>query len=213
MTHYRDWVQQAQSTNTDEKHQAFDALMQQFRPMAYQVAYGTLQDSQLAEDATQDAFLTAYKQINKLRDPLAFPGWLKRIVWTHCDRLIRGKQPIIEPIDIQFDLADNLPTPETALEAEELRHKVQTAIDALPEHERDVTAGFYLKGESQKELSERLNLPLATVKKRLQYARANLRGIISGFNDTIDRAFYGTSTPQPQPVPIYTRHLNHEDEV
>lgn len=207
MENYMELVRLVQSGDADEKNIAFNQLMQDFQRMAYSVAFSKLGDQQLAEDVTQEAFLTAYKRIGQLRDVTAFPAWLKRIVMTHADRITRGTQPIIEPIDAQYDLASSVPSPEDLLEETELRDRVQIAISSLPEKERDVTHDYYIKGESQKEISERLNIPLATVKKRLQYAREHLRGLIIGFNETIDRAIYGNPEPQKQyqPVYVYTR--------
>ena len=207
MSTYMELVQLAQSGSTVEKNNAFNQLMQDFQGMAYNVAYSRLSDSQLAEDVTQEAFLTAYKRIHQLKDITAFPAWLKRIVMTHTDRINRRQHPVIEPIETQYELASSHPSPEAMLEETELRDRVQIAISALPEKERGVTHDFYIKGESQREISEKLDIPLATVKKRLQYAREHLRGMIIGFNETIDRAIYGNPEPQQQyqPVYIYTR--------
>lgn len=214
MENYMTLVLRVQSGDTDEKNSAFNQLMQDFQGMAYSIALSKLGNQQLAEDVTQEAFLTAYKRIAQLRDVTAFPAWFKRIVMTHADRITRGTQPIIEPIDAQYDLVSSTPSPEDMLEETELRDRVRIAISALPEKERDVTRDYYIKGESQREISERLNIPLATVKKRLQYAREHLRGVIVGFNETIDRAIYGHAEPQKQyqPVYIYTRQISPDDE-
>lgn len=214
MTAYMELVRQVQSGTDEEKNSAFNRLMKDFQQMVFYTAYARLDDRQLAEDVTQEAFLTAYKRINQLRDPSAFPSWLKRIVFTQADRITRRDQPVIEPIEAQYDLASSHPTPEDAFEEREMRDRVQIAIDALPEHERDVTRDFYLKGESQQEISEKLNIPLATVKKRLQYAREHLKGLISGFNETLDRAIYGNPEPQKQyqPVYIYTRRRDIDED-
>ena len=207
MSHYIDLVRSAQSNDTTQKNSAFDQLMHDFQGMAFQVAFSKLSDQQLAEDVTQDAFLTAYKKIDQLKDVTAFPSWLKRIVMTHVDRIYRRSHAEIESIDTQYDLIASNLSPEALLEEIELRDRVQIAISALPPKERDVTRDYYLKGESQREISEKLNIPIATVKKRLQYAREHLRGLIIGFNETIDRAIYGNPEPQKQyqPVYVYTR--------
>lgn len=211
MATYIELVKLAQSNELTEKNNAFNQLMYDFQGMAFNVAYGQLSDAQLAEDVTQEAFLTAYKRIHQLRDVTAFPSWLKRIVMTQADRINRRNHPVIEPIETQYDLASSHPSPEAMMEETELRDRVQIAIDALPEKERDVTRDYYLKGESQREISEKLNIPLATVKKRLQYAREHLRGLISGVNETIDRAIYGNPEPQQkyQPVYIYIRNRRY----
>ena len=217
MSNYMELVRVAQSGNTTQKNDAFNQLVQDFQSMAFHVAYSKLSDEQLAEDVTQEAFLTAYKRIRQLKDVSAFPAWLKRIVMTHTDRINRRDVPVLEPIETQYDLASANPSPEAMLEETELRDRVQYAISALPEKERDVTHDYYIKGESQREISERLNIPLATVKKRLQYAREHLRGLITGFNEAIDRAIYNKHEPQKQyqPVYIYSRNRRQtrpEDE-
>ena len=129
--------------------------------MVYSIAYSRLSDSQLAEDAAQEAFLTAYKRIAQLKDVSAFPAWLKRIALTKTERVMRRQGPAVEAIDGQDDLASTEPTPETLLEETELRQRVRLAVAALPENERDLTRDFYFKGESQREISERRNIPLA----------------------------------------------------
>lgn len=206
MTTYMDQVLLAQSNSISEKNDAFDQLVRDFQGMAYNIAYGKLNDRQLAEDVTQDAFLIAYKRIGQLRDVTAFPAWLKRIVMTQADRIARRRQPWLESIESQHHLASSNPSPEALLEETELRHRVRIAISALPEKERDITRDYYIKGESQREISERLDIPLATVKKRLQYAREHLRGLIAGFSETLDRAIYGQPKPQKQYQPVYIRH-------
>ena len=208
MTAYIDRVLRAQSNDITEKNEAFNQLVHDFQGMAYHIAYGRLSDRQLAEDVTQEAFLTAYKRIGQLHDVTAFPSWLKRIVMTQADRITRRQQPWLESIESQHHLPSSSPSPEAILEETELRSRVQIAISVLPEKERDITRDYYIKGESQREISERLNIPLATVKKRLQYAREHLRGLITGFNETLDRAIYGKPPPQQQYQPIYIYRSN-----
>ena len=208
MTTYMDQVLLAQSNSISEKNDAFDQLVRDFQGMAYNIAYGKLNDRQMAEDATQDAFLIAYKRIGQLHDVTAFPAWLKRIVMTQADRITRRRQPWLESIESQHHLAASNPSPEVLLEESELRHRVRIAISVLPEKERDITRDYYIKGESQREISERLNIPLATVKKRLQYAREHLRGLITGFSETLDRAIYGHPKPQKQYQPVYIHHAH-----
>lgn len=204
MSKYKDWVERARSGNVAERNDAFDQLVRDFEGMVYSVAFARLSDRQLAEDAAQEAFLTAYKRIAQLQDVGAFPGWLRRIAQTQADRLLRQQAPPALSIDERDDLPSTALSPETSLEASELRRRVRLAIAALPEVERDVTRDFYLGGETQQEISERMNIPLTTVKKRLQYAREHLRGLLTGFNETLDRAMYG-EPKQLQPVYISRR--------
>ena len=212
-------VEKAQKGNDHERREAFDALIPDFQKMAFRVAYSTLQDVHMAEDVVQEAFLNAYLRIGQLRDPQAFPAWLKKIVLTQCDRLIRGKKPQFEPIEARYDLAVEKPSPEAMVEESEMQYQVLYAIESLPENEREVTEGFYMQGQSQKELAEQLQLPITTVKKRLQYAREHLRLIIGDVNAVVDTAIarvlqanQANPEPQPQPVYIYSRTQKHNND-
>ena len=203
MVSYQDWVLRAQSADKAERNIAFDHLVRDYQGLVYALAYSMLSDVQLAEDVAQDAFLAAYKQINQLNDVAAFPSWLKRIVMTQADRITRRPQLLQEAGEVDENLPSSVASPEALLEASELRQRVRFAVAALPEKERDVTRDYYLGGETQREISEKLNIPLATVKKRLQYAREHLRGLIIGFNESIDRAIYGEPEPKQQLQPVY----------
>lgn len=213
MDNYQTLIQQAQAGTNIERRLAFDELVPLFQKMAFSVAYNMLRDVHMAEDVVQESFMTAYLRIEQLQKPEAFPAWLKRIVLTQSDRQIRGKQAHIEPLEVRYDLAVENPGPEALIEEYEMQHQVQIAIDALPEHERAVTEGFYLQGESQKELAERLQVPITTVKKRLQYAREHLRLIVGDLNAVVDEAIARVlkpNQPKPQPQPIYI-YSHHED--
>ena len=67
-------------------------LVERFQDMAVGYAYSVLGDFHLAEDAAQEAFLEAYPNLHKVYGPEAFPGWLKRIVFKNCDRILRRKK-------------------------------------------------------------------------------------------------------------------------
>jgi RNA polymerase sigma factor (sigma-70 family) len=198
------WVGIAQQGTLEERKAAFDQLVLEHQAVALRVALNILQDHALAEDAVQEAFLAAYLRIDQLRNPSAFPGWLNRIVRTHCYRLLRGAAPQQESLESRATLAIDQPTPESLIESQELRHQILRALDALPEHERAVTEGFYIQGESQQELADRLEVPLTTVKKRLQYARTHLRLLVDELNAVVDDAIARVLQPQqPQQQPIY----------
>ena len=218
MTRSQDWVQRAQSADRAERNIAFDHLVRDYQGMVYAIARGRLRDEQLAEDAAQDAFLIAYKQISQLRDVSAFPAWLKRIALTQVDRVTRRAGPPQESIDAREDLPAGDASPEEQLAQKELRQRLRLAVAALPDTQRHVTSDYYLRGASQREISEELNIPLATVKKRLQYARKRLRHLITGFNESLDRAIYGEPLPpsqgfQPEAVPVRARRGRHPRQL
>jgi RNA polymerase sigma factor (sigma-70 family) len=214
MENYIELVERIINGSHETRRADFNELVTRFRGMAFKQAYQMLGDVQMADDAVQEAFLTAYLQIDQLREPQAFPTWLRRIVMTQSDRMIRGKQLHFESIEARFDLPAEKPSPESIVEEQEMQANLQSAIDALPEHERAVTEGFYMQGESQQELAERLQVPLTTVKKRLQYAREHLRLLIDDVNATFDHAIAAVlkqPKQQRQPVYIYAEQQLPED--
>ena len=200
MEAYEKWVLIAadEQLPLSERQQAFGELVHLFQDMAYSVANGTLEDFHLAQDAVQESFVTAYRQLNQLRDPLAFPGWFKQIVYSQCHRLLRGKRFPTKPLEATADLISTEPDPALAVEDFELKDKVIAAIQALPEREQIVTKLFYLNGYSQSEIAKLLQIPVTTVKKRLQYARQHLRGVMASMFDVVVPA---SSVPVPVPIP------------
>jgi RNA polymerase sigma factor (sigma-70 family) len=171
---YEELVERIQNSEGDERQEAFEALVAQFSFAAQSWAYQTLGDFHTAQDVVQEALITAYEKLDELRDPAAFPGWLRRIVWTHCSRRVRQSYEVI-PLADSSPAADD---PATDAEQRILNDRVRRAVQALPEHERIVTELFYLNDYSIQEIAERLHVPLTTVKKRLQYAREHLREIM-----------------------------------
>lgn len=191
-----------------QRHLAFGELVNRFYDAAYRWAYGILNDQHQAQDAVQEAFVAAFQSLEQLREPLAFSSWLRQIVASQAYRLIRGEQPDISPIEAAPDLAATEPGPVFLLEEAELKERVMAAIQALPENEQIVTKLFYLNGYSQNEIARLLGLPLTTVKKRLQYARRNLKGIMVSMVGS-----WGPlpATPEPAlvPAPVRKRSAYH----
>ena len=154
--------------------------------MAYACAYAVLGDFYLAEDAAQEAFISAWQKLGQLRQPEAFPGWFRRIVLTECNRLTRGKRPRTMSLDEGANLHTSLADPQTAIERDELTKAVFMAIKKLSLNERMVVVLFYVKEYSQNEISAFLDLPLTTVAKRLYSAKVRLRAmIIDGFKNDL----------------------------
>jgi uncharacterized protein len=161
-----------------EKSHAFGEIVRRFQDLAFACAFSTLGDFHLAEDAAQESFLTAWRNLDQLRQPEAFPGWLKRIVLTQCGRFTRGKHVDTVGLEALHDRptpngADG--DPSAAYDARERRARVLAAIRELPEHERIVTSLYYLGDYSTAQIGAFLELPVGTVKKRLFSARQRLR--------------------------------------
>jgi DNA-directed RNA polymerase specialized sigma24 family protein len=69
--------------------EAYDALIQRFQQMAYAISYRYFGDHHLAQDLVQEAALEAFVHLPQLKEPRAFPGWFRQIVFRQCTRVLR----------------------------------------------------------------------------------------------------------------------------
>ena len=134
-----------------------------------------LGDFQLAEDAAQEAFIEAYRNLSKLQEAEAFSSWFRQIVVRQCHRIIRRKTLPTEPIEAALEMPSEGNEPPAAAEENELKEKVLAAIKALPENERMVTTLFYINGYSQKEIAAFMEVSVTTVNNCLRTSRKRLK--------------------------------------
>jgi RNA polymerase sigma factor (sigma-70 family) len=153
----------------------FDCIVERFQDMACASAYAMIGDVQLAEDVAQEAFLEAYLNLAKLREPAAFPSWFRRIIFKQADRLTRGKHLATSPLEEVTDLPMTNDDPTEVTEANEMKEQVQHALSVLPERERIVIMLFYGTGYALKDIATFLEIPVTSVKKRLYDARQRLK--------------------------------------
>jgi RNA polymerase sigma factor (sigma-70 family) len=125
----------------------------------------------------------------KLREPEAFPGWFRRIVFKHCDRVTRHKAVQTVPLDTVAGIAASEDDPAHAVEQREMQAEVLAAIRSLPEYQRTTTTLFYINGYSQRDIAEFLEVPVTTVKKRLYDSRKKLKERMIGMVDQTLKSF------------------------
>lgn len=158
--------------------QAFETLVRRFTPMAYAVAYETLQDAHLAEDAVQEAFTEAFLHLGGLREQDAFPGWFKTIVVRQCRRLLRRKRHRTVPLDEMADIAEVRTSLADLVERKEAQQLLRASIAGLSANMRIAVQLFYFYGYSLQEISRYTGTPVSVLKKRLFDARRKLKGML-----------------------------------
>ena len=84
---------------------AWEAVVRRYQDMAVGYAFALLGNWQEAEDAAQEAFITAFYALIKLRRLEAFPGWLRRIVHSRACRRTRRDEPTIVSLEQAGDIA------------------------------------------------------------------------------------------------------------
>jgi RNA polymerase sigma factor (sigma-70 family) len=155
--------------------EAYAALVQRFQGMAYAIASRYVGDHHLAQDLVQDAIIEAFLHLPQLREPLAFPGWFRQIVFRQCTRLLRQANLPYSSLEAASAELVMESDPEHLVMQAEREATVRSALASLPRHEQLVTALFYGCGYSYNEVSTLLKIPITTVKKRLYSARQKLR--------------------------------------
>jgi len=179
---------------------AFNRLVLAYQEIAFNVAYRMLDDPDAAEDATQTAFISAYRNLKSYRGG-SFRAWVLRMVTNTCyDELRRRKRrPVVslEPVDDETSeeiesprwLADEGPGPEDQLEMAELERAIQRCINGLPEDFRSVILLVDVQGLDYQEAAEITRTPLGTVKSRLARARLKMRDCLHGIGELLPSQF------------------------
>ena len=174
---------------------AFNTLVLAYQDLLFSSALRILGDDELAADATQDAFISAFRGLNAYRGG-SFKAWLLRTVTNACyDELRRRKRRPTTPLEPdQADgeemetprwLADPALTPEESAEAVELEHAIQHCLQGLPVEFRTVVVMADLQGLDYAEVAVVLRAPLGTIKSRLARARLRLRECLQGFAELL----------------------------
>ena len=167
---------------------AFGQLVERFQEEAYGLAYYHLGHREDALDVAQQAFLAAYLHLDSLADPARFGGWLARIVANECLRWRRQRRPALS-LDTPAlgNLQDGrVVSPEHAAEHGELHRDLNRALMALPRPQRLALTLYYLAGLRYRKIAEVVELPVTTVKGRIQEGRKRLRSILG---PTYERRF------------------------
>ncbi|MEW6178832.1 MAG: sigma-70 family RNA polymerase sigma factor [Chloroflexota bacterium] len=179
---------------------AFNRLVLAYQQMAFNLAYRMLNDDAAAEDATQTAFISAYRNLKQYRGG-SFRAWVMRMVTNACYDELRRRQRrpsvSLEPVSAEDDeeiespawLADHNPQPDEEMETRELEAAIQHCIQDLPEEFRAVVILVDIQGMDYNEVSQAIGKPLGTIKSRVARARLRLRECLSGFVELLPSKF------------------------
>jgi len=178
---------------------AFNRLVMEYQDLAYNVAFRVLGERTAAEDAVQDAFISAFRKLKSFRGG-SFKAWLLRIVTNACyDELRRQKRrPLVplQPTDSEDDeiespswLEDPGETPEETALRGELSQAIQNCLNSLDNDFRIVVVLVDIQGMDYAEAAETANTPLGTIKSRLARARMRLQDCLRGFGELLPEIF------------------------
>jgi RNA polymerase sigma-70 factor, ECF subfamily len=156
---------------------AFEELFHRHRRQLHRLARLTSRNPEDADDALQDAMLSAHRGAGSFRHDAAVSSWLYRIVVNAClDRLRRNKTHPTTTLDDVYPVADRTAQVDTAI-------VVQRALMRLPVEQRAAVVAVDMQGYSIADTARMLGVAEGTVKSRCARARARLAAVL-GYLDT-----------------------------
>ncbi len=172
---------------------AFNDLVRKYEKQVYNFAYRLTGNYDDANDVAQDAFLRVFNAIGSFRGDSSFSTWLFRITTNvFLDERKKAKAHPQSSLDEYLELGessvarqieDPSPTPEAVLEESERALILQKAVSDLPEYQRAMVTLYHGQQKSYEEIAEIMDLPIGTVKSRLNRARLALKEKLSGIRE------------------------------
>ena len=165
----------------------FSEIVERYSESAYQIAFRMLHNAADAEDAVQEAFISAYPAFSKFKGQSKVTTWLYRIVVNACLMKIRKEKSRANYLtETGYDDAvihDWRNDPEKAAVNAELRDVLQRGLGRLCPESRAVIVLRDVQGFSSQEAAEVLDITVASFKSRLHRARVLLRKYLEGYLD------------------------------
>jgi len=155
---------------------AFTQIVKTYQNAVFNMCYRMLSNSQAAEDAAQESFWRAYKNLQRYDEERPFVTWLLSIAAHYCIDQQRRKRLASINLDeiIEFSAEDPAPNPESAVISTEFKDEVQWQLAQLSESDRAILILRYFHGFSEEEICQTLSLSKSAVKSRLHRARLHM---------------------------------------
>lgn len=175
---------------------AFEELVDRYEDKIFRLAFRFVRNETEAKEIVQDTFLLVWRKLDTFKGDSQFGSWLYRVATNTALMRLRAQRrhPEISTEELPVDYLDNygqLPAagenwakrPDDELQSDELRRRIQKAVDELPEIYRTVFLIRDVEGLSTEETAEVLEISIPTVKTRLHRARLALRDAITRYFD------------------------------
>lgn len=191
---------------------SFNQLVRTYQTLVYHTAYRVLGDSDAAADATQDAFVSAYKNIRSFRGG-SFKAWLLRIVTNACYDQLRVKQRkptasldalLVDPDNPAPGLGEaREEAPHAHAERVELAEWIAKGLQTLPVDQRITLVLADIDGFAYEEIAAATKTNVGTVKSRLSRARAHLREFLLAQEELLPDSYrLKNRATESAPLPI-----------
>lgn len=173
---------------------AFAELLRRYQSHLNRLFYHLAPDWQERADLAQEVWIRVYRNINRLQDPAKFRGWLSRIATNLFYDELRKRKRVSQPLSLDapryvedgqmnWEIADDAPSPNDDLTTREFYEHLQTAIAELPETFRTTIVLREIEGLAYEEIAEITGVSLGTVKSRIARARIKLQSVLQNYLD------------------------------
>ena len=161
--------------------QAFNRLVMLYQTKIYNLALNYVKSQEEAKDLAQDIFVTVYRSLPKLREKEKFTSWLYQIAINHCRNRYKKLSRRGYFSNISLDDEESFlqipgnEEPEKSLQRKNTINLIRATIDSMGDAEREIINLRDIQELAYDEISEILQIPLGTVKSKLNRARSSLK--------------------------------------
>jgi RNA polymerase sigma-70 factor (ECF subfamily) len=175
---------------------ALDELVQRHFKPVYNLAYRLAGNHDDASDIAQEAFLRVHHALPNFRGEANFTTWLYRIVYNvfldeRKKQKVRAHTSLEEDVELEDSsvarqIQDPSPGPDFMVIRGERAEIVQQAVLSLPRNQRLMLGLYHFQGRSYEEIAAIMDLPIGTVKSRLNRARLALKAKLQSYRELLD---------------------------
>lgn len=163
----------------------FEILVNRHKDLAFTIAFRLLNNREDAEEATQDAFIKAYRSLSGFRRDSNFSTWLYRIVYNTAISMKRVKKPAFQNIEDVTYIAESSDGPKYDFDALAERNQLlERAMKRIPEEDRVLITLYYINESDVDEIHSITGLSKSNVKVKLFRARKKLQELVSRMTET-----------------------------
>jgi RNA polymerase sigma-70 factor (ECF subfamily) len=164
------------------KTETFAVLVRRYQDVLFAHAVRMVGGHDEAADLVQRSFVKGFRKLDGCREPERVGGWLFRILANECRELLRDRRRK----DLSLEILPVLPdrgaaSPESDAHAEELKQRVNEALDRLEPDQREAFVLKHVEGRSYEEMASLLGASVAALKMRVHRAREGLQGLLEAY--------------------------------
>ena len=161
------------------EREEFAELIRRYQAGLYRHAFGMVGDPDAASDLVQDSFIKAYGSLTRCQEPGRFGSWIFRILRNTCLDYLKNRRRSDVSLEDGAPLATASDDPEGELERADASRAIRSALEALPEAQREAFLLKHVEGLSYEEIAERLGASVSALKMRVKRAREALLAVLA----------------------------------